>query len=163
LGSTVTITGGGRCNITASQSGNDNYNAAVPVTRTFNTACFPSPMVFALPGSLAPATLVFTDQQPAPGGCAGMFAVTISIGPYTIPVATGTFTATTAGTVVTAGLLGTFAFTAASFNATLTLDTATQTGTIVEVFATEDGPVTINVTFAKSAGVYVITGATVRP
>ena len=50
-----------------------------------------------------------------------------------------------------------------TFNATLTLDVATQTGTIVEVFATPDGPVTVAVTFAKVAHAYVIMGVTVTP
>ena len=34
-GNTVTITGAGICSITASQSGNGNYNAALSVTRSF--------------------------------------------------------------------------------------------------------------------------------
>jgi hypothetical protein len=168
LGSTVTITGGGSCSITASQAGSADYNAAVPVTRTFNIACFPSQMVFALPGDpvLVPADLVFTSQQPATGGgCTGTFEMRIPIGPTPTTVGTGTFTATTLGTVVTANMVGTLAppFNAVTFNAALTLDTATQTGTIVEVFATPDGPLTIIVTFAKVAHAYVITGATVTP
>jgi hypothetical protein len=166
-GSTVTITGGGSCSITASQPGSADYNPAVPVTRTFNINCFPTQMVFGLLGdfgTVAPANLVFTDQQPvAGGGCAGTFALTISIGPFTIPMGSGTFTATTTGTVATARLVGTLAVAAAPFSATLTLDTATDTGTIVEVFATEGGLVTLNVTFAKSGGVYVIVGVTVSP
>jgi hypothetical protein len=36
-GNTVRITGVGNCDITASQAGNDNYSAATPVTRSFNT------------------------------------------------------------------------------------------------------------------------------
>jgi hypothetical protein len=165
-GSTITITGGGTCSITAIQAGDGNYNPAPSVTRSFNVPCFASRMVFGLPGTLgtvAPSTLIFTNQQPvAGGGCSGTFALTISIGPYTIPVGSGTFTATTSGTVATARLVGTLA-PPVSFYAALTLNTATQTGTITEVFATEDGPVTITVTFAQSAGVYVITGATATP
>jgi hypothetical protein len=89
----------------------------------------------------------------------------IPIGPTPTTVGTGTFTATTLGTVVTANMVGTLAppFNAVTFNAALTLDTATQTGTIVEVFATPDGLLTITFTFAKVAHAYVITGATVTP
>jgi hypothetical protein len=168
LGSTVTITGGGSCSITASQAGSADYNAAVPVTRTFNIACFPSQMVFALPGDpvVVPADLVFTSQQPATGGgCTGTFEMRIPIGLTPTTVGTGTFTATTTGAVAKASLLGALIppFNTSLFNAALTLDTATQTGTIVEVFATADGPVTITLTFAKSAGVYVITGRTITP
>jgi hypothetical protein len=36
-GDTVRITGVGNCDITASQAGNGNYDAATPVTRSFNT------------------------------------------------------------------------------------------------------------------------------
>jgi len=165
-GSTVTIAGGGSCSITARQPGDDNYNAATPMTRTFNIAWFPSRMVFGLPGAIgtvAPATLVFSDQQPVTeGGCTGTFALTISIGPFTISVGSGTFAATTTGTVATARLVGTLA-PLVTFTATLTLDTATQTGTLSELFVTEDGPVTVAITFAKSASIFVITGATVTP
>ena len=37
-GSTITITGAGNCTVTASQSGNDNYNAAADVSRSFSIA-----------------------------------------------------------------------------------------------------------------------------
>jgi hypothetical protein len=37
-GSTITITGAGNCTVTASQSGNDNYNAATDVSRSFSIA-----------------------------------------------------------------------------------------------------------------------------
>jgi hypothetical protein len=53
--------------------------------------------------------------------------------------------------------------TALTFNATLNLDTATQSGTITESFTTPDGPVTIGVTFVRTAGTYVITGVKVTP
>jgi hypothetical protein len=166
-GSTVTITGGGSCSITARQPGDGNYNAAAPVTRTFNIPCFPSQMVFGLPGTLgtvAPATLTLGSQQPVVGGgCTGNFALTVSIGPFTIPVGTGTFTAATSGIVATARLQGTLTSPPTPFTATLTLDTAAQTGTIAEVLATEGGPVTIYVTFARSGGGYVITGTRVTP
>jgi hypothetical protein len=124
-------------------------------------------MVFGLPGTLrtvAPATLTLGNQQPVVGGgCTGNFALTVSIGPFTIPVGSGTFTAATSGIVATAGLQGTLTSTPTAFTATLTLDTAAQTGTIAEVLATEGGPVTIYVTFARSGGGYVITGTRVTP
>jgi hypothetical protein len=127
-------------------------------------------MVFGLLGdfrTVAPATLVFTDQHSVDrGGCAGSFVVNLDFGRYfTFTVATGTFTATTTGTVATASLSGALVapIPAVTFTATLTLDTGTQTGTIVEVFPTEDGPVTITVNFAKVGGVYVIGGVTVSP
>jgi hypothetical protein len=168
-GSTVTMTGGGICSITASQSGTADFNPAAPVTRAFNITCFPSQMVFALPGDpeVVPATLVFTSQQPAPGGCAGTFELK-SIGLDPTTVGTGTFTATTAGGVAAASLSGSLVppFNTAPFTATLTLGTATQAGTLVEVFATQDGLdglVTITATFAKSGSVYVLTGAMITP
>jgi hypothetical protein len=167
-GSTVTITGGGSCSITASQPGNADYNAATPVTRSFNIACFPAQMVFALPGNgpVLPATLTFGEQQPvAGGGCTGSFTLTTTIGPSTVTAGTGSFTATTAGTVASGALTGTMVppLTALTFNATLNLDTATQSGTITESFTTPDGPVTIGVTFVRTAGTYVITGVKVTP
>ena len=167
-GSTVTITGGGSCSITAAQLGNADYNPAVPVTRTFNIACFPLGMTFAVPvgSAAAEASLEFPSQQPVTGGgCTGTFNL-YSIGLYVATlVGTGTFSATTLGSVVTASMVGALVppLNAVTFNATLTLDVATQTGTIVEVFATPDGPVTITVTFAKVAHAYVITGVTVTP
>jgi hypothetical protein len=167
-GSTVTITGGGSCSITASQPGNADYNAATPVTRSFNIACFPARMVFALPGTGAvlPATLTFAEQQPvARGGCTGSFTLTTTIGPSTVTAGTGSFSATTAGTVASGALTGTMVppLTAFTFNATLNLDTAAQTGTITESFTTPDGPVTIGVTFVRTAGTYVIAGVKVTP
>jgi hypothetical protein len=167
-GSTVTITGGGSCSITAAQGGDAAYNPAASVTRTFNIACFPVGMAFALPTFLpeVAASLEFPSQLPAAGGgCTGTFQI-FSIGLYrATTVGTGTFNATTLGTVVTANMAGTLVppFSAVTFNATLMLDVATQTGTIVEAFATPDGPVTITVAFAKVANAYVITGVTVTP
>jgi len=166
-GSTVSITGGGSCSITASQPGNANYNPAAPVTRAFNIACFPTPMVFALPedSTVVPAILTFTDQQPVTGGgCSGSFTLTATFGPSTSTVGSGTFTATTSGKVATGALAGTTVPPAieSTFNATLTLDTATQTGTLKESLATVDGPVAVDATFAKNtAGDYALTGATV--
>ena len=37
-GNTITITGAGSCTITATQGGNDSYNAAAPMTRSFTIA-----------------------------------------------------------------------------------------------------------------------------
>ena len=50
-GSTVTITGAGACNVTASQPGNANYNAATPVSRSVTIAKANQTITFAAPGA----------------------------------------------------------------------------------------------------------------
>ena len=47
----VTITGAGSCDVTASQSGDDNYNAASPVTRTIEIALANQAITFAQPAA----------------------------------------------------------------------------------------------------------------
>jgi hypothetical protein len=108
------------------------------------------------------ASLEFPSQQPAAGGgCTGTFNIySIGPGPTATLVSSGTFKAATLGTVVVASMVGT---SVPPLNATLTLDVATQTGTIVEMFDSPGGQVTITTTFAKVMHAYVITGVTVTP
>jgi hypothetical protein len=148
-----------------------SYNA-VTTTRLINVVranCVPDRMPFALPattGVPVVATVVFTNQHGvAGGGCAGNFVLQVASGGYTLTVGAGTFTATVSGTVATANLVGSLSapYAPFTFGATLTLDTATHSGTIRETFATPGGPVVIVVAFARYAGFYVVTGVTVLP
>jgi hypothetical protein len=146
-----------------------NYSSA-SATQLINVLianCLPDQMPFALPESIGlpvVATLVFTNQHGvAGGGCAGDFVLQVASGTSTLSIGAGTFTATVNGTVATANLVGALSapFQAYTFTATLTLDTAPETGTIRETFLTPDGPVVIQVLFAKFGAFYLITGMTV--
>ncbi|HSS62584.1 MAG TPA: MBG domain-containing protein [Candidatus Limnocylindrales bacterium] len=164
-GSSLTIIGGGLCAVTATQPGDANYNAATPVTQTVGVGCLPSQMSFSMRGWRGGEFVVFQltliGQQPAAdgGGCTASFNVTM----HGTLVATGTLTATTSGTVTTAALSGVWMFgdDTSPLTATLSLDFATQSGSLVYVSTSDEETRTTTITFALDAiGNYLITGVT---
>jgi hypothetical protein len=162
-GTLVTITGGGTCTITANQPGNTNYNAAPSVTRSLFVACLPAQLPFAIrtpSGPVAVTTFVITSQSPTAtaNNCTGGFDLRIPFGTGSLTVASGTFSATTVGTIVTADLTGAFLFGGPAFTATIRIDVSTQTGSIRTTVPTEDGPITIVTTVARIGSAYLVTG-----
>jgi hypothetical protein len=125
-GSTLTVTGAGTVVVTASQSGNASYAAAVPVSRTITVSAASQTISFTgLPslatyGSAGPYNL----SASASSGLPVSYAVT---GPATI--SGSTLTVTGAGTVVvTASQSGNASYAAAApVSQTITISAASQT------------------------------------
>ena len=100
-GATATIVAAGTCSITASQAGSDNYNAAVPVTRTFEVGLASQTISFTLPsqvsieGGTMPLTatatsglaVAFTSQTPSTCTVSGVSAQLLAAGTCTITAA----------------------------------------------------------------------------
>ncbi len=69
-GDTVTITGAGSCEITATQTGNDNYNAAPPVPQSFSIAKANQSIIFASFNNATYGDANFTTDPTASSGLA---------------------------------------------------------------------------------------------
>ena len=65
-GATATIVAAGTCSITASQAGSDNYNAAVPVTRTFEVGLASQTISFTLPSQVSQRAARCLSPPPRP-------------------------------------------------------------------------------------------------
>jgi len=160
-GTSVTITAGGsNCAITATQAGNTAYQPAAPVTQTFFVACLPPQLPLSFPsanGTSQTATINFMNQQAATaGGCAGSF--NDMAGSPQRALASGSFTASTSGSVVTATLTGTLARTLGSVpvTGTLRLDYSTGTGVLSQTFNTGRVTFVINDNLVRSGSTWVM-------
>ena len=118
----LTFTGAGTATITASQSGNDFYEAAVPVVQSFEVALVPQTIDFSAIGDRV-ATDIVTLSATASSGLVVDFAVTS--GPAVLNGSTLTFTG--AGEVtVTASQLGNSTYATALESQTFTVTKAAQ-------------------------------------
>jgi hypothetical protein len=167
-GNVLTITGGGACAVTATQGGNSNYTPAPSVTRAFTIACFPSPLPFAVLtplGTYNVAQLNLSQDAASSGtGCVGTFTLTVPSGTGPVQVANGNFTASTSGPVATGTLTGAIPFGTQQlpFTVSITLDTSTHMGSLVERFPVGSYTTTVTVNFTRDAtGLYVITTVTI--
>jgi hypothetical protein len=100
-GNTVTIVSGGTCSITASQSGNANYSAAAPVSRSFNVNRATPVVTWAQPAAIVFGSALGSAQLNATASVPGTFVYTPPAGTV-LPVGTGqtlsvTFTPAAAG------------------------------------------------------------------
>src|SRR5277367_5151003 len=100
---TVTMTSGtGTCTLTASQTGNANYSAAVNVVRTVTAALVSQTIAFAAPSSPAAYNTTFAVSATSNSGLAVTIAAsgvcTISSGTVTMTCGTGTCTLTASQT-----------------------------------------------------------------
>jgi hypothetical protein len=73
---TVHITGAGSCTITASQAGDDNYNAATDVPQTFNIAKATPTITWANPADITYGTALDSTQLDASASVPGTFVYT---------------------------------------------------------------------------------------
>jgi hypothetical protein len=123
-GNTVSLTSIGNCTITASQAGDDNYNPAADVSRTFSI----TPAVTSLALSVSPASVQYSDPfvlqavvSPASAngdaatGTVAFFINSVSVGSTAID-GTGTASLSLAGTYAPATYSVTAAFTSANAN-----------------------------------------------
>jgi len=70
-GNTVTLTAAGDCSVTASQAGNGDYQAAIPVTQAFHIFGFVATGSLTTPRSSQTATLLGNGQVLVAGGLSG--------------------------------------------------------------------------------------------
>lgn len=125
-GTTLTITGGGALQVTASQAGTANYNAATPVTQTMSIA--PAAQTLTFTGLPATATYKAAGPYTLNGTASSGLAVTYTFtGPAT--VYGKTLTITGGGTVtVTASQAGNASYSAATpVTQTINIAPASQT------------------------------------
>jgi len=90
-GNTVTVTGVGTCTVTASQPGNANYSAAVPVSQTFNIVLAVPTVTVSPSSSSIPVTQSLTVTVAVSGGTSTPTAtgsVKLTSGSYTSAAAT---------------------------------------------------------------------------
>ena len=75
-GATVHISGAGSCEVTAHQSGNNQYNAAPDVPRMFTIAKATPVVTWATPADIVYGTALSTTQLNATANVAGSFSYT---------------------------------------------------------------------------------------
>jgi hypothetical protein len=94
LGSTATITGAGSCTITAHQPGNDSYEPAPDVSRSFTIAKAPASMTVGTEYTYD-GTIKSAEVTTSPAGLGGV-TVAYSLGgsPVTSPINAGTYQVT---------------------------------------------------------------------
>ncbi len=137
-GSTISITGAGSCTITASQSGNDNYNAAEDVSKSFTIAKADQSISF----TGAPSTAVFGNRFTvnATGGASGQAVVLAASGACTISGNEVTMTSGTGTCSLTASQAGNDNYNAApQATQSTTAQKATATVTLGDLNYVFDG------------------------
>ena len=132
VGSTLSITGAGSCTVTATQTGNSNYLAATPVSRTFTIAKAAQMVTFAIVPDKVYGDDIFTVTASSSSG----LAVTVS------SATTGICTVTATGIKIAAA-------------GTCTL-TASQSGNV-----NYNAAVSVQRSFSVAKAVLTVTGPTV--
>ena len=174
-GATVHISGAGSCEVTAHQSGNNQYNAAPDVPQTFTIAKATPVVTWANPADIVYGTALSTTQLNATANVAGSFSYTPAAG---APLNAGanqtlsvSFTPTDAAnysdaskTVKINVLKATPTVTVLPVSATFNGQAHPTTGTVAGVGGADLGAATISYNTADgqapvNAGSYVATGS----